>query len=326
MTGMKKMAKYFNAKFTDELSDILKFDMMNIPLQDEIYHYTSLTSLESILTKKQFWATESRFMNDAGETTYIENVVQNVIKKLTAERTEQKLIAFATFLLFQLKDNTSDRKLNWTYILSFSKTRDSLAMWNYYGKNDGYCIGLDFKKLQNKQFNSQSPKYTTLLFSVIYNEKEQIEIMEKEIRLSYEYYISNVSKEVPTISQIASTYEHDEYQYPNEKEYQFADVVIYRWKGYLSGMMKHPSFEPEQEVRMTFKIKDENDINYRVYQGIMAPYITVEDILLVKSIMIGPMIKHDQALIGLLNWLKQSNLEIDITDEDITQSSIPLRF
>lgn len=330
------MAKYYNTRLTDEIEQLLKYEMFTRPDQDEIYHYTSLTSLDSILTKKIFWATESRFMNDAGETTYIEDVLYKVGLKLTKDGSDEKLINFVTFLYSQLKTTNYDQKNYWTYILSFSTKRDSLAMWNYYGKNDGYCIGLDYKTLlkkkkENIQEKKNHAKYGTAIASVIYSEKKQIEIMEREIDLLYKYYLSNISTEVPSVSptkdSVSQLVNDDIIDIPQEIELQFADVVINRWKKYLAGIMKHPSFEPEQEVRMMFKLnKGTEDIKYRVYRGIMAPYIEIDDILHVRSIMIGPMIKHDQALMGLCNWLAQPEIEVNLKDEDITQSSIPLRF
>lgn len=285
---------------------------------DEIYHYTSLQSLYSIMQNNTLWATESRFMNDAGESLYFKQFVDDLLPVLIGNQSqhENAVRKFHAEIMRNLYEINETDKENWLYILSFSKNKDSLAMWNYYGKNDGYCIGLNGADLidmtPDVDDDEVDDKYKLypLAADVIYDQEEQINILINDFDQVFELYLDKYSlygdSSIPII----------------------VHELVYIWKTYAP-FFKHPSFIAEAEYRLVY----EGSLlsfypEYRIYQGIMAPYIEVEypdQILPITSIMIGPMIKHDQALIGLRGWISQlKNEEFDL--DNITKSTIPLRF
>ncbi|MCL9662205.1 DUF2971 domain-containing protein [Paenibacillus hunanensis] len=293
-----------------------EIELFYIP--DEIYHYTSLNSLESIVKTNTFWATESRFMNDAGEVSYFKELVIDLLPILLKEfPTHKEAVTKIHENLIKLLNNNKVKNLNqddWLYILSFSKNKDSLSMWNYYGKNDGYCIGINGEKFlqlfsdKPKEELSNEYKFYPLMADVIYDRNEQLDILFTEFDKCFVWYIDNYSV-------------YGESCIPD-----LASALLYKWRDY-SPFFKHPSFEVEGEYRIVFEASLlEFDPSYRNYQGIMAPYIEVKfknKSLPINSITVGPMIKHDQAHIGLLGWLSKLQFKDNL---NIEKSTIPLRF
>jgi hypothetical protein len=81
---------------------------------DNAYHYTSPQGAFSILQTKTLWFTDSQYLNDKSENKY----------------------------------TTDERR---RYILCASCNSDTVAMWNYYVKNNtyqGYNLGIDVNKLK----------------------------------------------------------------------------------------------------------------------------------------------------------------------------------
>ena len=283
---------------------------------EEIYHYTSLSGLKSIVENGTFWATESRFMNDAGEETYFRQFVDSLLPQMKAVQPSHENIVekFHNEIMKKLNEN-DNTEFEWKFILSFSKNKDSLAMWNYYGKNDGYCIGLNgaWLTVSATHINEVGEKDGLYAWAaeVIYDSKKQEDMLIKDFKEIFNLFL-----------ELHNTY--GEASIPI-----LTGQLLAIWAMYAP-YFKHPSFEAEAEFRLVF-IEDSMKkfkISHRIYQSIMAPYIEVESenkYLPITSLMIGPMIKHDQALIGLRSWV--SKLEIEGFNPDkITKSTIPLRF
>ncbi|WP_161594314.1 DUF2971 domain-containing protein [Paenibacillus sp. CFBP13512] len=284
----------------------------------ELYHYTSIQALESIILSQTFWVTHSEYMNDKSEGIYFWDVLGEVIHDLRYFEIENKDQLLS--LCLQIEKRIPDYQKSYFYtdifMLSFSCDADSLSLWNYYGKNDGYCLHLDpliFNDSLKK--NKQNP----LCAKVIYEKSEQKAILSSELRKVVDYFFENSN--------------------PCSKEYQknIIDQLFHRW-AYYYPFFKHSSFISEQEYRMVFS--PDEFIKYRVYQGIMAPYIAIplvdeNNILPITEITVGPMVKHELALEGLRRWItsrvESKSISLPEYHEEkqgikYTKSDIPLRF
>lgn len=95
---------------------------------DILYHYTSLSTFEKIISNIQngniiLRAYDAKTMNDPTDTQYLLDMLRN------------------SYEFFCKKTYNS-------YIVSFSKLKDSLYMWNSYGdKGNGIAIGINKQKL-----------------------------------------------------------------------------------------------------------------------------------------------------------------------------------
>lgn len=298
-----------------DLLDALGDHKVQKTTNEVLYHYTSISSLKSIIEGKQFWVTRSDYLNDPDEIIYFADLVGRTIDALisTGTMSEQFLNAlrgnYITYFQSAFPQNY--------YILSLSRNRDSLAMWNYYGKNDGYCIGIDFKKFTELiHFN----RFSFVHGSVIYNSDQQIAILDSELDFAYQYWISKYNGDETQIHNITST-------------------LFARWSMY-SLFFKNSGYHHEDEYRVVLTHKADLKVNFRTAYGVFTPYtvlpvtriglegeqLDADEKFPLKSVTISPYIKHNRALSGLSEWLKSRGHPMDEPDHLILGSTIAIRF
>ncbi|WP_017815184.1 DUF2971 domain-containing protein [Paenibacillus shenyangensis] len=286
-----------------------------------LYHYTSIHGLEGIISKGEFWVTHVKYMNDSSESIYFWEVLDQVIESFIKKNPSASARKDFVNKLSQIKSHHS-RLLGLTeqYVLSFSTQSDSLSMWNYYGRNDGYCLGfskIEMIELMNK-LNETKNVGIVLAAQVIYDKALQIKILSEELESAYNWFLENKDDE--------------KWQELGSERFTRAiiDYALIRFSTY-SSFFKHPGFRDEAEFRVYIRRQYSSAPNYRPYQGIMVPYIKVSvktesDEIPLQSINVGPLIKHDLAVEGLQRWLKTQLLTKPVEAIAITQSTIPLRF
>jgi hypothetical protein len=128
---MRKNDADYNIKLMEKIDDIIKKEFNNISDEQILYHYTNASSLISIIENKEFWISQRDFMNDKYEIKYPFEQFLEIFKK-------NKTISYNPD--YYIENHLSS--LHNQYILSFSLLPDSLHQWSYYGKNDGYCLGI----------------------------------------------------------------------------------------------------------------------------------------------------------------------------------------
>ena len=209
-------------------------------------------------------------MNDAAESIYFFDVLYESLVQLHNEEIRHKdmMSKFFEIIWNKVKEIKSSEAYANEYMLSFSLNSDSLSMWNYYGKNDGYCVGLSSYEMMEKLTQDHSnSKYIPYTVKVVYDKGAQISILKQETYKVFYWYIANMS-------------------WVNES---------YREK--LAELL----FESSPHLEET---------KYRIYQGILAPYIAMDftkndNSLPINSITVGQMVKDDLALESLSSWLSQ---------------------
>lgn len=182
-------------------------------------------------------------------------------------------------------------------------------MWNYYGKNDGYCIGLNFSEVMNTLVHHS---YSPIHGSIIYDSDEQIRILESELQYAYDFWKQNHEGNENMLLTIV-------------------DTLFIRWATYTL-FFKHSGYQQEEEYRIVFPHEGKFDVKYRTGHGVFTPYIAVpttkseRDKFPLESIAMGPLIKHDRAQKGLAEWLRKNGNRFEGPNQAIFESSIPLRF
>lgn len=289
-----------------------------------IYHYTSPNGLLGILQKEKpiLWFSRFDSLNDTSEGTYIVDVYKNVCEKLYEKQEIDKPFYVAIkdiqpdvkeVFSYKSEFNANETKGKCqefeSYICSFSKTRDSLPMWNYYSKNnryEGYNIGFSFNNTQDTGVQSSFEKgYFFSLLCVIYNNEKQEEIIREEILRFYKE-IEDFENEIQSIKTAVAVFLKD-----------------------LSLIFKKPFFAHEKEIRAVIRLPKEEHkdfpVKYRNMNGYIVPYIEVafekEDVC---GITIAPL--HNDVL-------AKNNLEkmmvyfgYNLTLKDIKNSEIPIRY
>ncbi len=309
--------------------------------KEEIYHYTSALAFNSIISNRNFWLTKSEFMNDKSEINYAYNLL---IERLEVSNLEPSL---KIMLKEKIDKSYINGLFNNIYVLCFSKNPDSLSLWSYYGKNDGYNIGIDpqfiydlgndieniEKVMSSNESGETSFQEVTKGFrvsivnkrntsfsrgikanSVIYQLKDQISI--------FDTLIAEISKEFEDINFKQSSLKVDLY----------LDIMVN-----FIPFMKDSHYQNEEEYRVTIqlhcvenifqsskeKLKLDGIENYRIFNGALIPYLILnmnkDDYI--KSICLSPFNESELANKGLM-----ALGEVYPTGLKIRKSSIPSRF
>lgn len=112
-----------------------------------IYHYTTITGLIGIISHKELWASDCRFLNDGTELSYAKEIFFNEVTKL-----ELPSIYGGGYRLpgsslsgFQM------------FIACFCEDGDLLSQWRGYGTEQGYSLGFDIQLLNDNDFYEIKP-------------------------------------------------------------------------------------------------------------------------------------------------------------------------
>jgi hypothetical protein len=276
-------------------------NMGNIPL----FHYTNIEAFTNILKTNTLWATNCEYLNDLTELMDIERLYNNLI-----EKNDNKFGRFVSLIKNDFFETAMKNLRKQTYIISFSKDEDSIAMWRNYGKN-GIVLEFDsqvmIKTVKTDEINIIDKNNTIVEISTmkrfgdaIYDDSEIIKI----ISLTFE-----------SLKRI------DEFNNPI-KEKEISDNLIKVLFDTLFGayiQKKDKNFSYENEFRMAFALND-NDVgkveNFRIKNNLLIPYLIIDfkhnGHLPIKSIMINPEQKDFMYENGMRHLLKAYNYDIQI--------------
>lgn len=252
---------------------LLRMDVNYMPeeFEQDIYHYTSSGGFSSILLgnteKVILWASRYDCLNDASEGKVVEEVFHEVCSELKdrGEISEYLYELFynvkpaRTISIVYGKGNQikpSRPECN-RFVCSFSKCKDSLAMWNYYSKGNKYeGFNIGFKPICIKESLKkflEGKKARVYVYPVIYDKLEQKLLIEKmllELKENYDY----------------------------NQETSIRCIISNRLTEW-SLVFKQDYFQHEEEVRIIVdvaKSEKEVPVKYRVSGGYVVPYIELE--------------------------------------------------
>ena len=214
-----------------------------------IYHYTSSQGLLEILKNKSLRFTDSQHLNDPNELKAYLDIAKEVIKNEFSDYID---VFFYDFINEKNLFETDGIQFKcWLskfvslptryYILSFSKSKDYLPLWNMYGEG-GYSITFDYDSFisnyETRFKNDGIPFYND---DVIYSKKEAYDYLKKEIneiikRFDNEKYDndeekdeikSNYESEIfKVIDRLRFFFKFDSYEYENEYRILIECTVI----------------------------------------------------------------------------------------------------
>ncbi len=205
---------------------------------------------------------------------------------------------------------TESVKYQKKYICSFSKNQDSLAMWNYYSKDskyEGYNIGfysVEIKEAFNHFFGSGN---SGQVFSVIYDKKEQQELIETFLLEILEYY--SVTRKERIKLEISK---------------QLANWSL---------IFKSKYFQHEDEVRVIISIPQNAKthsslcVKYRNNFGYIIPYIELPfEKDYVSDVCIGPLQCTEKQKETQKNILQERLKANSYNNSRVSYSKIPIRY
>jgi hypothetical protein len=238
-----------------EIEKIVEFpkiaDIMNI------YHYTRIESLKSIIENSELWASNSIFLNDKEEVFYAYNRLKNTINE---KYERQRFIN----MLNELKQKI-DFIINRMYIISFSTNKDSIPLWQEYSAGDGYNIKFDIKGIIENDTVSviDMNEEKIIIKNVIYDKVEYNEERIDEFINNYIKIYNRIKK-----SDLSS-----------DKKKMLRNKLNYYFS-FKSLLIKNKTYFVEEEFRIIVIIPDPTTKNkcekFRIARNILVPYIRIK--------------------------------------------------
>ncbi len=281
-----------------------------------IYHYTTaaafLGMMQNCTSEHRYltmWATHAMYLNDPTEYQYGKNVCRKLLQDVETELNiieDERLSKQMYSETMQGYFDTLDRGFSQQpsaisqgtpYIISFSRNRDSLPMWNTYAqRGNGIAIGFDERilKLDNRHISLKQCYYDV--------EDKDYTKVKTAIRMSY-HMLKEESQNDPTIAYVRKI-----------------DLMLSLYTE-VAAYIKHQGYKDEKEIRC--RINKSEDILYRESNGLIIPYVeTLIPFKSVNEIIIGPTIDQERLKHSLHMLLRTKMQNHNV---DVISSAIPYR-
>lgn len=280
-----------------------------------LYHYTSLAGFQGIIASKGFWASDSRFLNDAEEMRHGAELTANALQHLS-KRT--KHAAFAE-LLDRIRTRLLEPLSKGPLIACFSTARDSLEQWRGYGGAGGICIGVGpFDKPPT--YLERAPKRAPLFYApsmmprrVLYKPNEKLVLVLSTVRRYEAEYVKDRAA-MPD-------------NWPDDHNEQY-EKAITRWLEYSLVSFKNPAFAMEAEVRVVIfhsQADDFGGLRFRPSPLGLIPYVCTGEKLTgpvsIGNVMVGPSPHQDLVAESVRTFLDHHGYQ----DVPIDLSNVPYR-
>lgn len=205
------------------------------------YHYTSISTLEKIITSKKVWFTDYRFLNDGHE-------IKHGLNKLLDNFPNERELFMDAFKLHNCQTNYC--------IFSMSESHEILTQWREYAE-DGSGVAIGF----NKQFMNNAG---IELVKCNYNVNDVNDVNEELIK-KHSNFIKAVAKNTKhdnnnSMGKIQSWIKENKEQF----EACIEDTMY----------MKNNAFKNEQEIRAVIAVPT-NEMKFRVSGELMIPYAEI---------------------------------------------------
>ena len=265
----------------------------------DLYHYTSIGSLFSILQNETIRLTDYRFLNDTQELSYALNWLKDYLAPKDEEEFGKKVLTAI--------DNVEHGKMERIksvsdgspymqrylcdihyYILSLSRRYDDLAMWRMYAK-DGCCIKFNSQKLKEFFYGFRDANFDNGLMNPI-DGKIQYEISE-ELKKAIKFH------------------------YNLKNELMLYDDILR-----FCLLVKSPSFSFEHEYRMGIPFEDqylgENCSKEFLLSGTtIRPQLELKNFPIrdiIEEITISPFVTSELTKIGIQELLISKGISPDV--------------
>ena len=283
----------------------------------DLYHFTDLEALKSIVEKNTLWLTRYDFLNDTKEIKYVTEIFKNNIE-VFLDKGFKAFIGECLELLDAYFDDRPDGAIlsaiknciSNVYVLSTSTKEDNLSLWHYYSGGTGCSIRINTEEL----LNNIECRNTSVI-------NKEAQVFKREIEYTNDFPKSGLIETLQTI------YTNDTLGMDKRK---FLACVHIIYEGIFT---KNPNMSQEEEFRVVVIAGNESEFEnnkltskFRVSKNTFIPYIelSIESQTLIKEICIAPLNKTDIAKKGLKEFLK--SMKFDVSPKRVKVSEIELRY
>ncbi len=299
---------------------------------NDVYHYSDIKALQSIIDNRQLWLTRYDYLNDSEEMKFILKVIENLKDALCQEPKFKEYIDKCVCILnlyfegdYKEYSEIIDCIINTisnVYVLSTSCQDDNLSLWHYYSDGKGVSIKINANKLkeQVESINKLTDQMTANIFMKEIDYLEKFQKKFKKVR-----YIFN---------SLEALFNDMNKKGLEEKHQLYLGCIFILFQGIFT---KNKNMKQEKEFRFVTIITKDNKNNsflnnqikeeFRVKSDIsLIPYITlkIDPIELIENVCIAPLNKSDLAKRGMIDYLESKDFKN--ADNMVNISEIKLRY
>ncbi|HKQ14291.1 MAG TPA: DUF2971 domain-containing protein [Steroidobacteraceae bacterium] len=219
-----------------------------------LYHYTGMSALKGILTTRNLWATDLRYLNDTAEYSYGVSMLSEELGLLLEER--RLADPMCVDELAALKYMITESESGPIYVVCLTAAGgDQLSQWRGYSAGGGVALGFAAAELA-----AHAETLGFRLMTCIYKEAEQRAATRQYLDHCYQVMAGNRSRgRDRTVYGILGGGTFTKDFWPKFRE--------------LAPRLKAPGFGEEQEVRLVGW--QETPPNIREGETVLVPYLTV---------------------------------------------------
>jgi hypothetical protein len=224
----------------------------------ELFHYSTLNGIQSILEERSLWFGHATSFNDPLEIKYGQEILREELTKMMESENDFELRSFLNGILINI--SAFDLFIHHPFVACFCESGELLSQWRAYAdQGGGYALGFRFS---SKTLISPSPgdlSYTAppVLRKVIYDENRQ-----RNLVCEYLKSIIETSREAL-----------------KEKRHEAqASIMAMQAVNLLLDMMltfKHRAFDEEKEwrlIRATRRDFQPENLQFRRSNNNLVPY------------------------------------------------------
>lgn len=126
-------------------------DFLATPIPSEVWHYTSLSGFEGILSSGKLWATEAHYTTDATEFIHAQQIAKQVLEKFQPkDENAARAKAHALEMLNHIFDKGPfSPSMTDVFIASFSTNADLKSQWmEYADAGRGVSLSFDLRSIR----------------------------------------------------------------------------------------------------------------------------------------------------------------------------------
>jgi len=303
-------------------------ELLNRPIPDKLWHYTSIRGFQAIVTGKTIWATDLRFLNDREEFIHARKVADEIAA--ASPELDSNGFPNKSFLekAVALAFDSGPLAASQVFVASFSASQDQLGQWRGYSHgSSGVSLAFDLKAFRPPVESESLVSFAPC----VYRPVEKKELVLHALHHFMEDLGDNRAKAFKAACELnpekltARNKEQVVKEYfeanPSKKppfEEFLATVLKTRIDCMrIVALLKHSSFEEESEWRLVLptlpKTPMKNPPRYRVEKTTLIPYIahpfSVAAPLPLVDIILGPG-SDDRSVFAAKKFLESQGLDL----------------
>tara|TARA_R110002049_G_scaffold150602_4_gene313727 strand:+ start:2592 stop:3470 length:879 start_codon:yes stop_codon:yes gene_type:complete len=282
--------------------------LFSVAPRSTLYHYSSLAGVLGIVSSGELRASDIRYMNDSAELRHTLSILRDYITKRVISGSDNPV------LLNELLEWLSHRIVSGPMVFgaSFRTNGNLLSQWRGYS-NHGKGVSLGFNP---DRILACARRQQFQVGKCVYDPAEQTALMEELVNALEAR--ADASEAPVSKGDQRSSWHH---------LFEEVEGDLLR----IAAVLKHPSFEEEQEWRIVSPIlsRDENErIHFREGASMLVPYYAFElgsaddDPMVLDHVYLGPTSNIELSMTSLELFLRQQNV---MPQRGVSYCDIPYR-